>query len=416
MSDKKYRWLHKLLKVRGIQLQFEMIVCNKYRIMMHEENKRRRRNKPHTKLDNINDDNETRSEPETTNYLSLFSDFLVSDDIIGSGIDLDYCAMCMKTGNAMRSLSVSERMTLLCDHRLYVSPTAHRCITICCEKPCQRFQEPTRLIFHQVQRLISDLVLELSSTKCTFFVSEHDRNCSDDDYLSWTSWTLDQLKSMALLIAPRMRTSKHRSLFEAVCVFWTKLKTNLSFRQIGMLFKFGTQEARIRRRVDDTFHAVLVNLKEILVPKYLGLSHLRRLEALNYHTTHSREFFGDHLCLIWDSRYIYCNKSNDRPLERSSYSGQKFRHLIKMMSLVLPDGYILDLLSPFYGKHNDASISKAILLCYWVCPSESRFLIVKSPCFIKCDGISFFILKNTFDGIFLPKTFFTRKDWLCLGV
>ncbi|CAF2268807.1 unnamed protein product [Rotaria magnacalcarata] len=32
-----------------------------------------------------------------------------------------------------------------------------------------------------------------------------------------------------------------------------------------------------------------------------------------------------------------------------------------MMSLVLHDGYVLDLIGPFYGKHNDAAISKAIL-------------------------------------------------------
>ena len=319
---------------------------------------------------------------------------------MGSGNDVDYCAMCMKTGNAMRPLSISERMTLLCDHRLYVSPTARRCITNCCEKPCQRPQEPTRLAFHQVQHLISDLILELSSVKRTSFLSEDDRNLTDDDYLSWTGWTLEQLKSMALLIAPQMRSSKHRSPFEAVCLFWTKLKTNLSFRQIGTLFKIDTQEASIRRRVEDTFHTVLDNLNEILVPKYLGLTHLSRSEALSHHTAYSQAFFGDQLSLTWDGTYIYCNKSNDHALQRSSHSGQKSRNLIKMMSLVLPDGYVLDLLGPFYGKDNDASISKVILLRYWVCLSESRFLTIKNEGFLECDGIKYFsyLSKNTFAG------------------
>ena len=92
--------------------------------MMYKENKRRRRDKPHTTLDNLNDDNGIRSEPETAHYSSSLNDFLASDDIMGSVNDVDYCAVCMKTGNAMRPLSISERMTLLCDHRLYVSPTA----------------------------------------------------------------------------------------------------------------------------------------------------------------------------------------------------------------------------------------------------------------------------------------------------
>ena len=108
-----------------------------------------------------------------------------------------------------------------------------------------------------------------------------------------SDWTLDQLKSMALLIAPRLRTSKHCSPFEAVCPFWTKLKTNLSFRQIGTFFKIDTQEVSICRPVEDTFHAVLVNLKEIVVLKYLRLSHLSRLEALNHHTA-----FREHFSMI----------------------------------------------------------------------------------------------------------------------
>ena len=190
---------------------------------------------------------------------------------------------------------------------------------------------------------------------------------------------------MALLIATRKRSSKHRSPFEAVCLFWMKLKTNKSFRQIGTLYKIDTQEAGIRPRVEDTFHVVLDTLNEILMLKYLGLTHLSRLEGLNHYTAYSRAFFGDHLSLIWDSTYIYGNKSNDHALQRSSYSGQKSRHLIKMMSLVLPDGYVLDLLGSFYGKDNDASISKVRLLRYWVYVGASRFLIVKNAYFIKCD-------------------------------
>ena len=113
-----------------------------------------------------------------------------------------------------------------------------------------------------MQRLISDLILELSSAKRTSFLFVDDRNFSDDDYISWSGWTLDLLKSVTLLIASRMQTSKHRSPFEVVCLFWKKLKTNLSFGQIGRLFKIDTQEAIVGRLVKDIFHTVLANLKE----------------------------------------------------------------------------------------------------------------------------------------------------------
>ncbi|CAF5064481.1 unnamed protein product [Rotaria magnacalcarata] len=158
-----------------------------------------------------------------------------------------------------------------------------------------------------------------------------------------------------------MHSSKHRTPFEAMCQFWIKLKTNLSFRQIGTWFKVSTSEESIRRRIEDTFHAITIYLNDVLVSSNLGLNHLTRTEALSHHTTYTKAFFGDQLSLIWDGTYVYCNKSNDHTLQRDCYSGHKSRHLVKLMSLILPDGYVLDLIGPFYGKHNGAAISKAIL-------------------------------------------------------
>ena len=59
--------------------------------------------------------------------------------------------------------------------------------------------------------------------------------------------------------------------------------------------------------------------------------------------------------------YIHCNKSSDQILQRDSYSGHKSRHLVKMMNLVLVDGYADDLRDPFYGKKNDVTVTQEIL-------------------------------------------------------
>ena len=126
-----------------------------------------------------------------------------------------------------------------------------------------------------------------------------------------------------------------------------KLKTNISFRQIGTLYKTDTQKASIRRRVEDTFHAVLDTLNENFGAKIPRVDSPQSVRGTEPSHSQSWAFFGDHLSLIWDGTYIYCNKSNDHVLQRSSYSGQKSGHLIKMTSLVLPDGYVLDLLDPF---------------------------------------------------------------------
>ena len=62
--------------------------------------------------------------------------------------------------------------------------------------------------------------------------------------------------------------------------------------------------------------------------------------------------------------YIYINKSEDHKLQQNTYSVQKSRHLIKFMFIILPDGYVLDLIGPFNGIDNDAKIAKVNRLSY----------------------------------------------------
>ena len=48
---------------------------------------------------------------------------------------------------------------------------------------------------------------------------------------------------------------------------------------------------------------------------------------------------------------------------RRTYSGHKHRPLVKFMSIVLPDGYVLDTLGPYFrdGKNNDAGMTRHIV-------------------------------------------------------
>ena len=41
VSDKKYRWLHNLLRIHRTELQSEMIICSQCRNAFYKENKRR---------------------------------------------------------------------------------------------------------------------------------------------------------------------------------------------------------------------------------------------------------------------------------------------------------------------------------------------------------------------------------------
>ena len=58
------------------------------------------------------------------------------------------------------------------------------------------------------------------------------------------------------------------------------------------------------------------------------------------------------------------SKSGDHSLQKQISSGQKTRHLIKMMSIVVPDGYVLDTIGSYAGTKNDARRAQHITQAY----------------------------------------------------
>ena len=80
-------------------------------------------------------------------------------------------------------------------------------------------------------------------------------------------------------------------------------------------------------------------------------------------TAYSSVLCWGKLCIIWDGTDYYIEKSSSYSFNRHTYSGQKHRLLVKFMSLVFPDGYVLESIGPYLadGKNNDAGITQHIL-------------------------------------------------------
>ena len=176
---------------------------------------------------------------------------------------------------------------------------------------------------------------------------------SDEDIKSWTGWSASEFQQIHDAIAHQLGPCD--STYDALLLFWAKLKTNISWPQLSALCGLNKQ------KVSRTFHKVLNALNETLVPQYLGTQHLSRQEAISHNTIFTQTFYGDNVTLILDGTYIYIQKSDEHQFQRSSYCGQKKRNYLKFMSIVLPDGYVVDSIGPFFGSDNDAKITKQIL-------------------------------------------------------
>jgi hypothetical protein len=127
---------------------------------------------------------------------------------------------------------------------------------------------------------------------------------NDEDYLSWTGWNKEQYDDMYNLIAPHLRSSFNGDVRNALAIFRIKLKTNLSFRQIGSLFNIQGNDEDRRKRAADAFDSVRKCLIDNFVPRHLGVEHLTMMDAKKQNTSFSIEFFGNNVTVLWDGTYL----------------------------------------------------------------------------------------------------------------
>ena len=114
---------------------------------------------------------------------------------------------------------------------------------------------------------------------------------------------MTQFDIMLDMTSSSLRSSRSRELRNALAVCWIKTKTNLSFSQIGPLFKYAGDCENHQKRVADIFDSVRSLLVRDFVPLYLGIGHLPRNQALLHNTAFSKEFWDNKVIIIWDGKW-----------------------------------------------------------------------------------------------------------------
>jgi hypothetical protein len=110
----------------------------------------------------------------------------------------------------------------------------------------------------------------------------------NEDYEAWTGWSKEQFDEMYRELSPFLRSSVNRTCRNAFAIFWIKIKTNLSFRQIGSLFNInGNSESR-RLRAADAFDSVREVFIKYFVPKHLGIGHMTVDDMKMHNTAYSK--------------------------------------------------------------------------------------------------------------------------------
>lgn len=173
-----------------------------------------------------------------------------------------------------------------------------------------------------------------------------------------TNVQFDLLYSMIPSLKQRYK-GKEKSAKSALKAYLMRLRTGHTYEQIAQTF--GISTVTLRKMLTAAREALLNDA----VANHFGIQNITREQLVNNTTTMAKTMFcgGDQQksITIWDGTYIFCNKSFNQHLQRSTYSGQKLRNLVKPMVCVTTNGYFVDVFGPYVGKKNDAWIMNHIL-------------------------------------------------------
>lgn len=315
--------------------------------------------------ENDNED-ETLCQSNTSNTISFSKKVpLLSIESLFYGSNSHWrCSICLKySESSLSPLPKTARLSLLFYHNLWCPMDSRVCAEHLLANDLfpnvsVNLSDRDQLQGHLADRA-ADIINDLLEASHTFSQSTSGpkllfNSLNDDEIRSWTGWSIEEFKQIHDICVDKLQGSSS-STYDILLLFWAKLRTNISWPQLSSLC--GLSKTCVSRY----FHRALSALNKTIVPNHLGVNHLSRQEAISHNTVFTSTFYGDNVTLVLDGTYIYIQKSEDHLLQKSSYCGQKKRNYLKFMSIVLPDGYVVDTIGPFYGNENDASITKQIM-------------------------------------------------------
>ncbi|CAF4453271.1 unnamed protein product, partial [Didymodactylos carnosus] len=161
-------------------------------------------------------------------------------------MQVNFCCFCQNhLAKSSVFLPSEVRLDLFVEHDVYVYARQKCCgshlkgtrlnpdITI-----DTRQYEPTMLTIEEASNLIFQLKNDIKNKRNRPLLSLDNPLIDEEDLKSWTGWKKSDLHTMYATISDSkvMRDSKHRSVADALILYWVKMKTNLSYSQIGTLF------------------------------------------------------------------------------------------------------------------------------------------------------------------------------------
>lgn len=227
------------------------------------------------------------------------NDYLTFDNVFYAGSGHKKCVFCGKSVTSeMQLMPRSARLDVLLLHRVFV-PHGVRCCSshlingtrLCLDQAFNlkdRSRIPTSLSSGDVRDLLDDFSSLFNELQFSPRLDFDDPFLTNEDYEAWTGWSNAQFDLIFDEVSSFLRTSENRTTRNAMAIFWIKLKTNLSFRQIGSLFNINGDSEKRRLCAAKAFDSVRNLLIEYFVPNHLGIGHMPIEDTKAHNTAYSK--------------------------------------------------------------------------------------------------------------------------------
>lgn len=290
LSSETYCWFHVYLKLNGKRFdKSNLFYCKGCTNALYS-----------IKRETVGDyDVETDDSSVESMSLDSSGDSFTLDNVWFASGGHKICIICRTEVKAgVTVMPNSARLDLFLIHRIFAPHGSRCCRTHLFDnnrlKPIEnidninRSNSPASFSPEAMRTLMNDVFSLFDELRSSPRLDFEDPMLTNDEYLMWTGWSKEQFDMLFDQLSSAIRSSSNRSSRNALAIFWIKLKTNLSFCQIGSLFNFPGDSDAKRLRVGDAFDAVRESLMKIFVPKYLGIGHITQLDTFDHNTAYSK--------------------------------------------------------------------------------------------------------------------------------
>ena len=291
----------------------------------------------------------------------------VSNDDIFIEIEIPRCTlsqkMCIVCGSKKTRKRVPEllRLNTYIKRQFYIPRNVRCCITHYLNN---NFYDNTFLQIRQIDNtsLISGNELKwlLASSgkmcrKSDIMMSFKLNDITDNDCYSITGLHHEQFDEL-LSKLPTLRNSPVRTKSEALAIFLSRLRHNISYDALSSFLSFTNA-----KQIENICNEVEKALVQDIVPYFIGCECLTRHKLIQRQTVIATQLFSTDVVLKADGTYAYHQKSKNNLYQRKSYNVHKHANLCKPFTMCTSDGYIIDFFGPYEGTVNDATIMKHVL-------------------------------------------------------